>query len=613
MTNTVRTTCLLFSTLIVFCFSNLAWSQFCSSADSDTDNDGWGWENAASCIVRPDTTTETQQPTGPADDCIDTDGDGWGWRQQTQQSCEVVTTTHNNTQETPQQNSGTNTQPVVNRPATPAPYPARSPFQIKALYPDFWPNRNELIDANLEGVSVNFVWAHWETTSRQTPCTENMISYANRCYQLSNAVDNEVKYWSDKGKNITAIVWGVPDWARDDHCINNLPGRSLFCSTNNAAQFADFAGMLANRYRSRSGNGLINDFVIHNEVNMFEWYNHRCGAGQTCQLQPWIDNYADNYNAAYDQIKNQNPGAKIFAPFAHQFSTQFDNLQSERPLISVQTFVRGLNRRVGNREWKIAYHPYNKGLHINGFSTDDWPHVTVGNIGVLAGWLQSEFPLQSPSWEVYLTESGYNSVSPNATQQGQADDLCRSFYNVLATPGIENYVYHRMQDHVVELQAGIGLGLHDQNGIAKPSWAVWANASGRNGNRNQLSCGFENLPYTKVSTYSHPTLASRTSSRLVNNQYSLRSTWWLMRNHVNDAVMIHECTSTTGSYLSSDSSCAGSRPLGPVGYAYRSHTNGRRSLYSCDAGNGNRFSSDNVQCDNMGSPIEFLGYSAMTR
>lgn len=45
----------------------------CLYADSDSDGDGFGWENRGSCVVTEQSTSAA--PTG----CIDDDGDGWGW------------------------------------------------------------------------------------------------------------------------------------------------------------------------------------------------------------------------------------------------------------------------------------------------------------------------------------------------------------------------------------------------------------------------------------------------------------------------------------------------------------------------------------------------------
>ncbi len=59
---------------------------YCESAASDPDGDGWGWENAASCIVKNGNADNTS-PTHPicTSSLSDPDGDGWGW--ENNQSC----------------------------------------------------------------------------------------------------------------------------------------------------------------------------------------------------------------------------------------------------------------------------------------------------------------------------------------------------------------------------------------------------------------------------------------------------------------------------------------------------------------------------------------------
>lgn len=61
----------------------------CESRDSDTDEDGWGWENGKSCRVNgdgfDDIDTETKYPRNPdvplcGEAFHDSDGDGWGWK-----------------------------------------------------------------------------------------------------------------------------------------------------------------------------------------------------------------------------------------------------------------------------------------------------------------------------------------------------------------------------------------------------------------------------------------------------------------------------------------------------------------------------------------------------
>lgn len=57
-------------------------AAMCTNADSDSDNDGWGWENGESCRVLYSTQTELTAPTDTVtclNDSSDVDGDGWGW------------------------------------------------------------------------------------------------------------------------------------------------------------------------------------------------------------------------------------------------------------------------------------------------------------------------------------------------------------------------------------------------------------------------------------------------------------------------------------------------------------------------------------------------------
>ncbi|MEM7257242.1 MAG: DUF5722 domain-containing protein, partial [Pseudomonadota bacterium] len=272
-------------------------------------------------------------------------------------------------------------------------------------------------------------------------------------------------------------------------------------------------------------------------------------------------------------------------------------------------FIRGFDANTNGRQWQLAYHPYNKSLGETEFSIDDLPHVTFGNIGILASWLRNEFPDKPRSWEIYLTESGFNSVAPVATETQQAQALCDSLHNALATPGIENYIYHRMQDHPAELAARVGLGLRDTNGRAKPAWQVWAAASGRNGNRHALDCGFEHLPYTRVSQYTHTNRLPRTSSRVVKSGYRETQSWYLHRNHIANASMVHECQQDSGSYLSVDGHCDGNPALGPVGYAYLQAGESKVLLLSCSGAAG-RYISTDCGTDEV---VEELGYALTHR
>lgn len=71
---------------------NLAYAAPCVNPASDSDGDGWGYENGESCTIE-DTLSST-----PAGNCIDYDGDGWGWNGV--ESCQTATSMQVTTQAT---------------------------------------------------------------------------------------------------------------------------------------------------------------------------------------------------------------------------------------------------------------------------------------------------------------------------------------------------------------------------------------------------------------------------------------------------------------------------------------------------------------------------------
>ena len=464
----------------------------------------------------------------------------------------------------------------------PLPYPERNAYQIKGLQPDYWPNHDEIAGNKTGGVAMNLVWHGWEGENKAPPCGVGEQEYDGHCFAISDGVNNDIKDWTDRGLVVTGILWGVPAWARQQvDCSPVTGGFEVFCKPDDPADFARFAGMLAKRFNGLNGNGRVADFVIHNEVNSNDWFDIGCGQGKACDADDWVQAYADNYNLAYDAIKAEQPHAKVLISYTHHFDVEFDKPSAQNPTMSVKTFTTKLAPLLGAREWRIAYHPYAPNLLSPVFSADDLPKVTYGNLGVLVGWLLQTFPNDPHAWDVQLTESGINSLAPQSSPAAQADAVCRTFVNVLGTPYISNYIYHRMKDHAVEVAGGIGLGLATETGDFKPSWTTWALANRWDLDPPQLSCGFEHIPYTRLVRGKHPTRGHWASTRILPDGFVEEQVYYLWREQQPGTTMLFECRQGDDNFVSKASNCEGQLNMGPLGFIFDESQDGTVPLYRC--------------------------------
>ena len=147
-------------------------------------------------------------------------------------------------------------------------YPNRK--SIKGLQPD-GQDTGQIIGNEVHTVAYNIVWLYWQPTLKKGTCSSDEYSYNGFCYTLNRDTIDKIKIYTNADVMVTAVVYGVPDWARRPCSYGPSP---MFCApTDEGATFYGyFLKFLAFYFNGENGNGRISDFVIYNEVSLIPKY-----------------------------------------------------------------------------------------------------------------------------------------------------------------------------------------------------------------------------------------------------------------------------------------------------------------------------------------------------
>lgn len=485
-------------------------------------------------------------------------------------------------------------------------YPVRK--SIKSLQPDFQ-DRAQIIGNEVHGVAMNLVWAEWQPQQSKS-CGANQVQYDGYCFNKNQAIIDAIREYTNHGVVVTAVVYGVPDWARRD-CVNpkkRVVQAPMFCAPvdGKASDYGRFAGFVANFFNGEKGNGRVADFVIHNEVNSYMWFNIGC-SDTNCNLNTWTRVYADSYNAAYDYIKKEQKNAKVLISFDHYFGA------TKGISYRADNFLKTLVPKLGNRDWMLAFHSYPPDLASPEFGANDYNNhgiISFGNIGVLAGWLRQNYPNDPHAWEIQLTENGINGVGESMQQRQQAQ-LCQAFRNVLGTPGITSFVYHRLVDHPDEVAGGLGCGLWNEDRSPKPAWTTFALANRKGVGAGWPSCGFDILPYVPLMR-GYNGKKHWVTSRQFPSGVKVEQTWHILREQAPNTQLVYECRvgGPNGDHtlISTLANCENQFNMGPMGYVYKTQVAGTSPIYRCYiATTGDHFISSDPNCEGQ-KEESLIGY-----
>lgn len=294
------------------------------------------------------------------------------------------------------------------------------------------------------------------------------------------------------GAILMVIVYSTPRWANCPADVKADPQHSWDYPPQNTADFGNFMYAMSERYSgkhySNSGIhiGLVNDWVIYNEVNAPAWWhNTACNTGHYGPVHYYgkilnqaytsvhhlpvsggVRVLAGAFTSYYHRDYQGDPGLRISTDY-QEWATQTSDLQygvDSAAWISPLDFVTEMQRESLQFD-AIALHPYPPKIYGSPLQEPPSGAVSLGNISTMLKLLRTLWPNNKSKWHLCLTEY---------FQQSYYGDESLGWDHA---PGIAcpNYFCASTSESNLSsyLESAYGLGGSDQPFVDYLIWAMW--------------------------------------------------------------------------------------------------------------------------------------------
>ena len=243
---------------------------------------------------------------------------------------------------------------------------------------------------------------------------------------------------------------------------------------------------LAWRYNGQNGFGQVDNWVIANEVNAKNAWNHT----DVSDLMTYARLYANELRVCYTAIKSRNANAYVCCSVDQNW-THTHNAS----YFSARSFLEAMNACIcaeGNIDWALAQHPYNYPMTWTSFWTPkdakaasmiqhniNSPYISMENIEQLTDYMCQPAMLNTKGAvrPILLTEVGYSS---NQGEEAQAAAIVYAYQRAATNRYINMIVFNRQTDIEPEVSQGLPVGLTRQDGSRKLAFEYYQQMNGAN-------------------------------------------------------------------------------------------------------------------------------------
>ena len=329
--------------------------------------------------------------------------------------------------------------------------------------------------------------------------------------------DGLISAYSKAGMNVTLVIisWAktvTNDYPRSLMYFNQTNRQTLAYNTSNERGMEYWIAameFLADRYSKSANMGLVQKFIIGNEIDYtYDWYliqplEGPDGLPQRADFDVFMEEYARTLRLANLAVKKYNSSAKVLVSLTHNWAEScYEAYRSPRTSVRYNSYapkdivdwlveVEGAR---GDYNWGLAVHPYAIGTNpsnplktdptgLNGQYSpttgdpDETAWITVSNLEVYQLYLQRPENLYNGEElrTVSLTETTV--LSQNSASAGyqtsvleQAASIAMTYYRAANVPCIDQIAYFQLHDQTTTTYM---VGLMTSDGVKKPAYDVW--------------------------------------------------------------------------------------------------------------------------------------------
>ena len=327
--------------------------------------------------------------------------------------------------------------------------------------------------------------------------------------------DGLISAYSKAGMNVTLVViaWAktlTKDYPRSLMYFEQTDRQTLAFNTSNERGMEYWIAameFMADRYSKSANMGLIDKFIIGNEIDYtYDWYliqplYDSKGLPQRADFDVFMEEFARTLRLANLAVKKYNASSKVLVSLTHNWAEScYESYGSGRGNVRYNSYapkdiVDWLVKYEGARgdfDWGLAVHPYAVGTNpSNPLKTDvagtygkpvtgdpdTSPWITVANLELYQLYLQR--PENRYKGEeirtVSLTETTV--LSKNSSASGyttsineQAASIAQTYYRAANIPCIDQIAYFQLHDQTTTTYM---VGLITAAGVKKPAYDVW--------------------------------------------------------------------------------------------------------------------------------------------